>query len=667
MAVANFVKGTLVEVENHQYKLLRQVDKGLWQLEDQANGRIQDYSKLEMEKLYVNSKLIFINDGDYQLDQKVALARRNRDDVALIQTNPVQLKMLQEKRAYVMCVEHLPVTERIMKPAILQVWEKLGGHGEVPHWTTVSRWKKKYIHSGKDAHALKNRDYRKGNHLQRYPENVIRIVESCIEEQYLTRESRTVADTLDHAIVMVERENKHLPSVMQLPLPTRRLVQTSINKIDVFDRYAARNGNLAAIKKFRSVLHMNVTDRPLECAEIDHTLLDLMVIDAETGMPWGRPLLTVCIDRNTRCILGIYVGFETASYLAVSRCLKHVFMPKVDLQQDFPDIENEWQAHGVMEKLIVDNGREFHSNSLESACLALGIDLQYTPRKTPWWKGDVERVIGTINRGVAHGIPGTTFSNIFDKGDYDPVKNAVITLDVLKKMLHKWITDVYHQKPHCSLDWVTPAAKWISSIKPEDINLPDNPARLDAILGSADHRTLTHKGIEYEGMFYNSLDMAGLRRQKGDKLKVDIRIDTGDLGHIYVIDPDDEQIFRVPCLDLEYANGLTSWQHGVCKRYAQQHLNLGSNSNAWRHAKVAISEMVQEEMLGGKKRKTNAKAARFVNASTKKLNHIESSQPQYISENTTVNIGSSLLTISSGVPTGVQKKFKPIIESRQPN
>jgi hypothetical protein len=31
-----------------------------------------------------------------------------------------------------------------------------------------------------------------------------------------------------------------------------------------------------------------------------------------------------------------------------------------------------------------------------------------------------------MNRAVAHGVPGTTFSNIFEKGDYNPAKHAVV-------------------------------------------------------------------------------------------------------------------------------------------------------------------------------------------------------------------------------------------------
>jgi putative transposase len=79
-------------------------------------------------------------------------------------------------------------------------------------------------------------------------------------------------------------------------------------------------------------------------------------------------------------------------------------------------------------------------------------------------------------------VPGTTFSNIFEKGDYNPTKHAVITLSTLRKVVRMWIADVYHQQAHRSLQ-TTPAKMWTSSIRPEDIRLPDETTQLDVVMG----------------------------------------------------------------------------------------------------------------------------------------------------------------------------------------
>jgi len=68
--------------------------------------------------------------------------------------------------------------------------------------------------------------------------------------------------------------------------------------------------------------------------------------------------------------------------------------------------------------------------------------MHYSPRKKPWFKGKIERFFRTYNKGVAHGAPGTCFSNIFDRGDYDPVRHAVVTLSTLKKISRLWVAKV---------------------------------------------------------------------------------------------------------------------------------------------------------------------------------------------------------------------------------
>lgn len=663
MSISSFVKAALVEIDERPFKLLRKIDNETWQLEDERTGKIKEQHIKTLLKNYADGTLVFVNDTEVNSNLALALTEKKKSNVAVLEVDEKQMARMRMIRAYVKAVDNLPTSEKFFKPVISEVWTKLNSQGTPPHWITVSRWRRRYILYGNDAYQVLPRNHRKGNRKARYSAEIINIVNQAIQNVYLTRERKTVQDTLDSAIVHVERENKLLPPSMRMPLPTRRMLQTLINEIDQFDRYAARHGQQAAIRKFRSVLQMNVTQQPLECAEIDHTKLDLIVVDEKSGLPLGRPWVTLCIDRHTRCVLGVYIGFEPPSYLSVARCLKHAFTPKVDLKDMYPEITNEWGAFGVMQRLIVDNGLEFHSNSLEQVCFMFGIDLQFTPRKTPWWKGVVERFIGTMNRGVAHGNPGTTFANIFEKDDYDPVKNAVITLGQIKLILNKWIVDVYHQKPHRSLDMIPPAVKWSSGINVEEIGLPENLQNLDAVLGTTAERVLTHKGIEYEKLFFNSSELATLRRRLGDRLKVDIRVDEGNLGRIFVIAPDSSILIEASCLDQAYAYGLSLWQHKVCKRYANLHLDMESNTNTWRHAKEHIREIIQQEVLGHKKR-TRSKSKRFMGETSE----VESTSPLapvfQIGTPLSPQMHSENSNYFEVVPTLPAKKFKALIETR---
>lgn len=87
---------------------------------------------------------------------------------------------------------------------------------------------------------------------------------------------------------------------------------------------------------------------------------------------------------------------------------------------------------GKSKEIYVDNGSEFHSEALKRGCGVHGIKLSYRPIGKPHYGGIVERVIGTLMKMV-HELPGTTFSNIVEKGEYDSSKKAVLTLSELEK------------------------------------------------------------------------------------------------------------------------------------------------------------------------------------------------------------------------------------------
>jgi putative transposase len=411
------------------------------------------------------------------------------------------------------------------------------------------------------------------------------------------------------------KENELRPGSDQLPMPTRRLITRLIADIPEFEKYSARYGHDAALKKFRSVKGHRVISAPLERAEIDHTHLDLFVVDDKTSLPLGRPYVTACIDSYTRCILGIYVGFNPPSYQSVAACLKDCFLPKINLREEYPGIVNEWAAHGVMRQLVVDGGQEFYSKSLEQVCLSLGIEWCAAPRREPWFKGKIERFFGTFNRGIAHGIPGTTFSNIFEKDDYDPSKHAVVTFSTLKWIVRKWIADVYHQEIHRSLQ-TTPARMWASSIRPEDIRLPDESTQLDAIMGRIYRRVLTHKGIEFEGLFYSSPELNDLRIQGGANLEVEIRVDESDIGLIYVVWPKTNSTYRVPARNMKYANGISLWQHTIFRKWQRERDPLNQNPYGWLKAQEEIQRRIEED-LHLKRRRTRMRVARYREASEK--------------------------------------------------
>jgi putative transposase len=598
LGTACLEQNAIVEIDGKEHRLHRKISDTCWQLEESRTGLLVTKEHHELLRMVATRQLTF--PGSIPLSKTGA-------DVSQV---PAIAKL---RRIYVLAVLDVPNSRNQMEDAINDVWKRLRRPSKPPGWISVYRWKTRFLQSKNDVRSLVDNMCNKGNRSSRYSAVVTNLCQEAVSAKYLKRERNTIQETLEDALLRVMKENELRPDFDKLSMPTRRFITRLIANIPAFDKHSARYGHQAALKRFRSVQGHRVCSAPLERAEIDHTHLDLFVVDDKTSLPLGRPYITACIDSYSRCILGIYAGFNPPSYQSVAACLKDCFLPKITLREEYPEIVNDWAAHGVMRQLVVDGGQEFYSNSLEQVCLSLGIEWCAAPRREPWFKGKIERFFGTFNRGIAHGIPGTSFSNIFEKDDYDPSKHAVITFSTLKWIIRKWIADVYHQETHRALQ-TTPAKMWASSIRPEDIRLPDESTQLDVIMGRVYRRVLTHKGIEFAGLFYSSPELNDLRIKEGSNLEVEIRVDEGDIGSIYIVWPKTNNVYCVSARDSEYANGISLWQHSIFRNWQKERDSVNQNPYGWLKAQEEIQRRIEED-LHLKRRRTRMRVARFKEAS----------------------------------------------------
>jgi putative transposase len=405
-------QNAVVEIDGRQHRLHRKINETCWQLEELKTGLLATKEHNELLRMVAKKQLAFPG----------TIPARN-----CCVRNAGIPEIAKLRRAYVIAVLEVPSSRKQMEQTINDVWKRLKQPTKPPGWVSVYRWKTRFLRSTNDVRALMDDDCSKGNRASRYPSVVTGLCQEAISAKYLKRERNSIQETFEDALLRVMKENELRPKFDKLPMPTRRLVTRLIADIPAFEKHSARFGHDAARKKFRAVNGRRSISAPLERAEIDHTRLDLFVVDDKTSLPVGRPYVTACIDTYTRCILGIYVGFSPPSFQSVAACLKDCFLPKVTLREDYPGIVNEWPAYGVMSQLVVDGGQEFYSTSLEQVCMSLGIEWCAAPRREPWFKGRIERFFGTFNRDIAHGLPGTTFSNILEKDDYDPSKHSVVT------------------------------------------------------------------------------------------------------------------------------------------------------------------------------------------------------------------------------------------------
>ena len=62
-------------------------------------------------------------------------------------------------------------------------------------------------------------------------------------------------------------------------------------------------------------------ERPNDVWQIDHTIVDLVVVDEETWLPIGRPFLTIAIDVCTRMVAVFHLSLDAPSSASVGLCL----------------------------------------------------------------------------------------------------------------------------------------------------------------------------------------------------------------------------------------------------------------------------------------------------------------------------------------------------------
>lgn len=405
-------------------------------------------------------------------------------------------------------------------------------------------------------------------------------------------------------------------------------------------------------------------------------------------MPIGTPSLTSAVDKYSGVIVGYYLSFEPFSSLSVMQCLLNCIQPKNYVEQVFPSVKNTWNVYGLMENLIVDNGKEFYSEHFKDACQQLGITIQYTPPYMPWYKSSVERTFSSYNTQLLAGQPGTLLNGFSSEYNYDPKRNSVVSLYALEEMIHLFIIDIYNQNSHP--DYKAPRAEVCGKSMIEyPPALPTSNQELRVLLGAVDKRVITKKGVEFHGLFYNSPELARLRSKfevedlrrcnnKKPREKATIKYDPTDLSKIYVFDPEKHQFIAVMAVSQEYTSGLTLWQHRVIK-------NLAAASSqkvdiiALALAKEKIQKIVENEWENSHPSKGRKSMARWLGIG-REHNGISLSQPEFTRDSDHTdslntenkykaqprNISSNKFTKLSGI-SDFKNAFIPSVNSRNFN
>lgn len=376
-----------------------------------------------------------------------------------------------------------------------------------------------------------------------------RLIRDVLHTQYLNKQKYSETVVWNEIVRQCRKFN--------LPAPARNTVCLRIKWLDTLDVVRRREG-LDAARSLQSAggIPPAITT-PLEQVQIDHTTIDLMVVDDVNRRPIGRPYLTVAIDVFSRCLIGILVTLEAPSAVSVGLCLAHAVCDKRPWLERL-GVDVDWPMTGKPLALYLDNAAEFKSEALRRGCEQHGISLNYRPPGKTHYGGIVERVIGTLMQQI-HALPGTTFSNPAQKGEYDSEAKAALTLNELERWLILAINH-YHGTLHRGVKQ-TPAIRWKEGISHMG-NVPtvSHPGAFLIDFLPVVRRNVGRIGFVIDHISYYSDVLKSWIANRHKLQKFIIRRNPLDLSRIWVLEPEGNQYVEIPYRIISHP-ALTLWEH----------------------------------------------------------------------------------------------------------
>lgn len=302
-------------------------------------------------------------------------------------------------------------------------------------YSWISRYRKAEIRYGYGYLGLLDRKGDRGNRLPKLPKESYDLMDTSIDEQYLTSTETSPITVYGHYRNLCEKSGVIAASFKTF---TKKLKQ-----LDARDTELSRKGARAAYQLDVFYWEMELTtprhgDRPFEIAHLDHTELDIEIVDSTTGGNLGRPWLTLMMDANSRRVLAWILSFEPPSYrscmLVMRECVR---------------------IHGRLpQTIVVDRGADFNSIYFEQMLAMHGITKKERPGAKPRYGSVLERLFGMTNQRFIHALRGNTkiMLNVRQvTKSVNPANLAVWTLPKLQERIGRYFSEVYDELDHPAL------------------------------------------------------------------------------------------------------------------------------------------------------------------------------------------------------------------------
>lgn len=404
-----------------------------------------------------------------------------------------------------------------------------------PSVSSVQKWLATWLGQGETGCALLPRHRLKGNRRCKLAPILAELVADAVDEHYLTSNRLSVAEVHRRLEKQIKALNERAKPGEKLQAPSYDAVRAAVGNLCQYTVDFHRLGKAAAAVKWRPRTAGLFTTRANEVWEIDDTRVDLICTAEDGETVVGRPWVILIIDRHTRMLMGFDISFSPPDTTAVLNTLKMAMLTK-DAYLAAMGIRGSWPANNRPDTIHVDKGRQYNSKALTRALATLGIDHRTMPVLKAWFKGTIERAIGTMSRQVFHLVPGTTFANIFER-DEAPELVAKTTISDLRAKLATWIVQDYQHRLHKGIE-AKPHTMWVRSVAAHGLRMPLSRETLDDALSLTIARVGRKDGLQFHKLRYMSKDLMRVlmlpKRNKVEELI--IRIDRENLETVEFYD-----------------------------------------------------------------------------------------------------------------------------------
>lgn len=427
------------------------------------------------------------------------------------------------------------------------------------------------------------------------------IIEQAIKNFYLKS---------PHALVShLVREVHYQCHKRNIPKPSSGTVKNRLKQTSKHEITRRKRGSKEAQDIYAPIIGKTPdTQYPLQRIQIDHTRFDGIVVDSFDREPVGRPWITIFQDEYSRAVIGYYLTLEHPKTGTLAIGIAHSILPK-DVWAKNIGLEVPWTMQGIPELFYTDNAKEFVTPVVKRGCEEWGMrPPEQRPKRFAHFGGIIERTMKTAMQ-EARLLPGSTASNPRDKGDYDAVKGAVLTLEELDLWLATFFAGEYNIQVH-SHTGLPPAVKWQQGFEGIDDEiglggprLVDDPEKLFIDFLPYETRKIQRYGVQlWYIQFWNDAMQYFLDR--GDKREFVIRYDPRDISKVWFLNPLDGKYYVARTHDLSRPK-VTYWDWQAHTKKLRENGQLSLDEDT-----IFRSYGMRKDIVSKAKNKTSRQKAR---------------------------------------------------------